>query len=179
MEYIFWILLVLFFAFLGLSVITKRKTGKTKLRYVIPTVVFMVPVLLLVGMYVVYHTQLKPQPTISTVSIGNEDFQIGHATKVLLFAVLALFAPLIAPHDPYQVDFLRRLQPPAWMPGGERAHLLGCDALGRDILSRIIFGARVSILIGLLVGGAGDVRGRNPPIAIGGTSFLVSLPTVL
>jgi peptide/nickel transport system permease protein len=70
---------------------------------------------------------------------------------VLLFALLALFAPVVAPHDPYQVDFLRRLQPPAWMPGGDWAHPLGCDALGRDILSRIIYGARVSILIGLLV----------------------------
>lgn len=72
----------LFFGFLGLSVYAKRKTGKTKFRYVIPAVVFMVPVLLMLGIYVYYHTQLKPQPTTSTVLIENEDFQLGHATKV-------------------------------------------------------------------------------------------------
>ena len=82
MEYIFWILLSLFFVFLGLSVSTKRKTGKTKLRYVIPTVIFMVPALLLSGIYAYYHTQLKPQATTSTVSLENQDFKIGHATKV-------------------------------------------------------------------------------------------------
>ena len=67
------------------------------------------------------------------------------------FALLALFAPWIAPHDPTDGDLLRRLQPPGWMDGGEWAYPLGCDALGRDILSRIIYGTRVSILIGVAV----------------------------
>jgi ABC-type dipeptide/oligopeptide/nickel transport system permease subunit len=70
---------------------------------------------------------------------------------ILAFALMALLAPLLAPHDPYEPDLLRRLQPPAWMPGGELAFPLGCDALGRDIVSRIIYGARVSLAIGLLV----------------------------
>ena len=68
-----------------------------------------------------------------------------------LFVLMAVFAPWIAPHDPYDTDLLRRLQPPAWMEGGDCAYLLGCDALGRDILSRIIYGARVSIVIGVVV----------------------------
>jgi ABC-type dipeptide/oligopeptide/nickel transport system permease subunit len=67
------------------------------------------------------------------------------------FVLVALFAPWIAPHDPDEADLLRRLQPPFWMEGGELSYLLGCDALGRDILSRIIFGSRVSILIGVTV----------------------------
>jgi ABC-type dipeptide/oligopeptide/nickel transport system permease subunit len=73
------------------------------------------------------------------------------AIVVLLFIVLALAAPLIAPHDPNATDLFRRLQPPAWIEGGDWAHPLGCDALGRDILSRIIYGARISIFIGTAV----------------------------
>jgi ABC-type dipeptide/oligopeptide/nickel transport system permease subunit len=76
---------------------------------------------------------------------------LASAAVVLGFVVMALAAPLIAPHDPYETDLFRRLQPPAWMPGGEWSFLLGCDALGRDIFSRIIFGARISIFIGAAV----------------------------
>ncbi len=70
---------------------------------------------------------------------------------VLFFFLLALFAPLIAPHDPYDTDLMRRLQPPFWLDGGEISYFLGCDALGRDILSRLIFGSRISISIALAV----------------------------
>jgi len=73
------------------------------------------------------------------------------AVIVALFALMALFAPWIAPHDPNETDLFRRLQPPGWSAGGEWAYLLGCDALGRDILSRIVYGARISIFIGLAV----------------------------
>ena len=78
------------------------------------------------------------------------------AAVVLAFVVLAVAAPLIAPHDPSETDLFRRLQPPAWMAGGEWGYVLGCDALGRDILSRIIYGARVSIFIGVFVILIGD-----------------------
>lgn len=73
------------------------------------------------------------------------------AGVVLAFILMALAAPIFAPHDPNETDLFRRLQPPAWMAGGEWAYPLGCDALGRDILSRIIYGARVSIFIGAVV----------------------------
>lgn len=69
----------------------------------------------------------------------------------LLFFVMAVAAPWVAPHDPNEADLFRRLQPPGWMEGGEWAFPLGCDALGRDILSRLIYGARVSILVGVVV----------------------------
>jgi ABC-type dipeptide/oligopeptide/nickel transport system permease subunit len=80
----------------------------------------------------------------------------GHLAKlaagaVLAFVLMATFAPLIAPQDPAATDLFRRLQPPAWMEGGEWQFPLGCDALGRDVLSRIIYGARVSIFIGVVV----------------------------
>jgi ABC-type dipeptide/oligopeptide/nickel transport system permease subunit len=73
------------------------------------------------------------------------------AVVILVFTFLAIFAPLIAPQDPYETDLLRRLQPPAWMEGGEIAYIFGCDALGRDVLSRLIYGSRISIVIGLAV----------------------------
>ena len=57
--------------------------------------------------------------------------------------VMAIIAPLIAPHDPFAQDLNLRLVPPEWMDGGSAEHPLGTDQLGRDYLSRLIFGARV------------------------------------
>lgn len=76
---------------------------------------------------------------------------VGSAIVVVLFVLMAVFAPLIAPHDPNETDLFRRLQPPGWAAGGEWSYVLGCDALGRDILSRIIYGTRISIFIGAAV----------------------------
>ncbi|PQO24176.1 peptide ABC transporter permease [Rhodobacteraceae bacterium WD3A24] len=73
------------------------------------------------------------------------------AVVVVLFVLMALAAPLVAPHDPNATDLFRRLQPPAWMEGGSWSYPLGADALGRDILSRIIYGTRISIFIGAAV----------------------------
>ncbi|MEU6111269.1 ABC transporter permease [Streptomyces albidoflavus] len=80
-----------------------------------------------------------------------------------LLLVAALFAPLIAPYDPNTQNLLIRLRPPAWQDGGTGAHLLGTDQLGRDLLSRVIHGARVSLLVGagaaLLAGVIGTAVG--------------------
>ncbi|HET9024580.1 MAG TPA: ABC transporter permease [Burkholderiaceae bacterium] len=73
------------------------------------------------------------------------------ALIVLAMVLLAIGAPWFAPHDPNETDLLRRLQPPVWIEGGEWAFPLGCDALGRDLLSRLIHGARVSISVGAIV----------------------------
>ncbi|TVS04481.1 MAG: ABC transporter permease [Rhodobacteraceae bacterium] len=75
----------------------------------------------------------------------------GSAIVVVLFVLMAIFAPWIAPNDPYATNLFFRLQPPVWMEGGEWAYPLGADALGRCILSRIIYGARISIFIGAAV----------------------------
>jgi len=69
---------------------------------------------------------------------------------VLLNIVVAILAPVLGPHDPLDQDITRRLQPPAWLPGGSVEYLLGTDQLGRDVLTRIIYGSRISLLIGLL-----------------------------
>lgn len=76
---------------------------------------------------------------------------VGSAVVVVLFIIMAIAAPLIAPHDPNETDLFRRLQPPGWKVGGNWSFVLGCDALGRDILSRIIYGSRISIFIGAAV----------------------------
>lgn len=91
-------------------------------------------------------------PTLRNLrAFADNRLALASAIVVLLFVFMAIFAPLIAPHDPTATDLFRRLQPPAWMPGGDWAYPLGCDALGRDILSRIIHGARISIFIGAAV----------------------------
>ena len=65
-----------------------------------------------------------------------------------LFCLAALLAPVIAPYDPYKVDMIVSLTPPAFVNGGDPAHWLGTDSLGRDVLTRLVFGARVSLLVG-------------------------------
>ena len=65
--------------------------------------------------------------------------------------VIAIFAPLIAPHDPTTQARDALLVPPVWLDGGSATYLLGTDAIGRDILSRLLFGARFSLFIGLVV----------------------------
>ncbi|MBI3523525.1 MAG: ABC transporter permease subunit [Betaproteobacteria bacterium] len=67
-----------------------------------------------------------------------------------LLVIAALFAPWLAPHDPIEQFRSHLLTPPVWTPQGSPQFLLGTDALGRDLLSRLIYGARVSLAIGLL-----------------------------
>jgi peptide/nickel transport system permease protein len=74
----------------------------------------------------------------------------GAGVILLAIVVGAIFAPYLAPHDPLATDITLRLKPPSWMAGGNPAYLLGTDQVGRDILSRIIFGGRVSLLVGSL-----------------------------
>ena len=83
------------------------------------------------------------------------------AGALIVGAVLAiaLFAPLLVPHDPFAQDLSRRLIPPFWMEGSRPGHLLGTDQLGRDYLSRLIYGARISMLIGVATTIASGVIG--------------------
>jgi peptide/nickel transport system permease protein len=72
-------------------------------------------------------------------------------TVMSILVITAIFAPLLAPDDPVKTNMLERRLPPAFMEGGSTAHLLGTDGLGRDILSRLIYGGRVSLSVALLV----------------------------
>ena len=83
---------------------------------------------------------------------------------ILLFiAFVAVFANVLAPYDPQIGSLALRFRPPAWQDGGSMAHLLGTDHVGRDVLSRLIFGARVSMIVGitavLFAGGIGTLLG--------------------
>lgn len=65
-------------------------------------------------------------------------------------ALIAIFAPLLAPYDPFSQNLNTRMVLPYWMEGGSTAHLFGTDQLGRDYLSRLIHGARISMVIGVM-----------------------------
>jgi peptide/nickel transport system permease protein len=82
---------------------------------------------------------------------------------MLVMICMALFAPLLAPYSPIDQALRERLVPPFWLDGGTLGHVLGTDAFGRDVLSRLIYGARVSLLVALLAltagGGVGLVIG--------------------
>ncbi|HEV8639637.1 MAG TPA: ABC transporter permease [Methylomirabilota bacterium] len=112
----------------------------------------------------------------------------------ILFVILvlpALLAPWLAPHDPLEGRLFQKLKPPAWLTGGSWEYPLGTDPLGRDILSRLIFGARVSLsvsLVAIFIGGiAGTVLGLVAGYFGGWTDALImravdiafSLPTIL
>jgi peptide/nickel transport system permease protein len=68
---------------------------------------------------------------------------------LLLVVVVAVSAPLLTQHDPATVNIRNLLAPPVWAEGGQRAHLLGTDHLGRDVFSRLAYGARISLTVGL------------------------------
>ncbi|HET8801098.1 MAG TPA: ABC transporter permease [Marinobacter sp.] len=78
---------------------------------------------------------------------------------LLVMAIFALFAPWLAPHDPYAQNLSLRMLPPVWVEGGSWEYLLGTDHLGRDYLSRLIHGARISMAIGLGAASIGAVIG--------------------
>ncbi len=68
-------------------------------------------------------------------------------TIIALFLIVAIFAGVLAPHDPYAQTLSNRLADPIWGPKGNWQHILGTDALGRDVLSRLMYGARLSLYI--------------------------------
>ncbi|WP_405196584.1 ABC transporter permease [Virgibacillus necropolis] len=69
---------------------------------------------------------------------------------VISICLMAAFAPLLAPYNPYKINVTEMLIPPFWIDGGSFAHILGTDNLGRDMLSRLIYGSRISIIVGIL-----------------------------
>jgi ABC-type dipeptide/oligopeptide/nickel transport system permease subunit len=78
---------------------------------------------------------------------------------VLAVVLAAVLAPLIAPYDPAAQQLTLRLRPPSWLPGGDPRFLLGTDHLGRDVLSRLLYGARVSLPIALAATTVGALIG--------------------
>jgi peptide/nickel transport system permease protein len=81
--------------------------------------------------------------------LRNPGFLVG-AAIVGFATIVAILAPWIVPYDPFAIDLNRRLVPPSFMEGGDPRNFLGTDQLGRDYLSRLIYGARISMVIGVL-----------------------------
>ncbi len=86
---------------------------------------------------------------------------------LVVFVVTGVFAPLIAPHDPERGSLRDRNLSPAWEEGGSSEFLLGTDHLGRDLLSRVIFGARISLAVVLVTLGVGMVIGVTSGLIAG------------
>src|SRR5438132_587170 len=110
---------------------------------------------------------------------------------ITVLVLVALMAPLIAPHSPTEQSLPDKLRPPAWEAGGSTKHLLGTDVLGRDVLSRLIFGARVSLIVAavaLLAGGgiglmvgivSGYLGGRVDSVLMRVVDATLTFPTIL
>lgn len=84
-----------------------------------------------------------------------------------LIVLVAVFAPLLSPHDPYVQNLARRTVPPVWYARGDWSHPLGTDALGRDYLARTLHGARISLLIGGAVAALSGLIGTVLGVAAG------------
>ncbi len=69
---------------------------------------------------------------------------------IVVFILVAIFAPYISPHDPIETSLYDQLKPPFWYKGGTTKNYLGTDDLGRDILSRLIYGARISLMVSVI-----------------------------
>ena len=122
--------------------------------------------------------ELKHLPWIPLITIG-----------IVVFA--AVFAPIIAPYSPTKQTLPDKLLPPAWQEEGTSEHLLGTDILGRDILSRLIHGARVSLMVasaalfsGGVLGGAlgiisGYVGGKVDTLIMRAVDATLAFPTIL
>jgi peptide/nickel transport system permease protein len=113
------------------------------------------------------------------------------AAIIVVLVLAALFAPLLAPYSPTVQSLPDKLAPPAWLEGGSAKHLLGTDVLGRDVLSRLLYGARVSLAVAvsaLLAGGvvglalgiaSGYLGGRVDSILMRVVDATLTFPTIL
>jgi len=113
------------------------------------------------------------------------------AMLMFLLVIPAVFAPLVAPYDPLKGSLANRLKPPVWQQGGSIDYPLGTDKLGRDMLSRVIYGARVSLAVSLaaiVVGGvlgtvlglmSGYFGGRVDAVLMRLVDISLSFPTIL
>jgi peptide/nickel transport system permease protein len=107
----------------------------------------------------------QPVPWYNPPKIARAVFQakrypvVPVAILVLFLLIPAIFAPLVAPHDPLKGSLSKRLKPPAWADGGSIEYPLGTDKMGRDLLSRMIYGARISLLVSFMAVGVGGSMG--------------------
>jgi peptide/nickel transport system permease protein len=139
----------------------------------------------------------QPVPWYSPPKIARAVFQVKRypvlpLAIILLFLVIpVIFAAQIAPHDPLKGSLSKRLKPPVWAQGGSIEYPLGTDKMGRDILSRIIYGSRISLMVSFMaifIGGAigttlglisGYFGGKLDALIMRLVDISLSLPTIL
>jgi peptide/nickel transport system permease protein len=111
---------------------------------------------------------LAPSPTqiMRRKLLGHAGITVGGGV-LLVMIFMALFAPWIAPFDPFDQDLSRRLIPPIWHDKGTWTHILGTDHFGRDYLTRVIYGSQISLMIGFLAMLISGVIGTTMGVAAG------------
>ncbi|MCE4537608.1 ABC transporter permease [Pelomonas sp. P7] len=127
-------------------------------------------------------------------SFRTSPVAVAAAVIAVVCLVCALFAEVIAPHNPFDLatlELMDSLKPPAWVEGGETRYLLGTDGQGRDILSALMYGARISLLVGIAsvllsmaIGVslgllAGFVGGRTDAFVMRVCDVMLSFPSIL
>lgn len=100
----------------------------------------------------------RPSRWLAGFARGGPRLWVG-AGLVGFFVLIALLAPLLAPHDPIEQDLLSTQMPPAWMQGGEATFPLGTDSLGRCVLSRLMYAARTAIEVALIAASLAAIIG--------------------
>lgn len=131
-------------------------------------------------------TPLSPRRVLLAKARANIGFQIG-LTILISLVLIAVFAPLLAPHDPLAQSLSARMLPPFWEDGGRWEYPFGTDQVGRDYLSRLIYGARISLLVGFGAATIGMVIGVTLGIIAGyvggwvdhGVNFLLTAQLAL
>jgi ABC-type dipeptide/oligopeptide/nickel transport system permease subunit len=86
----------------------------------------------------------------SLLRLRKNKIAVAGLVIISLFLAMALFSPFLAPHDPLEQSLYDKLKPPVWDEGGTWTYPLGTDDFGRDLLSRIIYGSRISMLVGVV-----------------------------
>lgn len=131
--------------------------------------------------FVKYVAQLLARDRLGTIGL----------IMFLIVVLSAVFAPLISPHDPLKQNLRFAKDPPAWVDGGSMEYPLGTDSLGRDVLSRIIYGSRVSLYVGffgvLIASSLGIViglfsgykGGKTDTVIMGGVNMILALPYLI
>jgi peptide/nickel transport system permease protein len=132
----------------------------------------------------------SPRTVMRRRALTHVGFLFGSAVMLTVILV-AIFAPLLTSYDPYAQELSQRLIPPVWSAKGSWAHLLGTDGLGRDYLTRLIYGARISLIVGFgaagiagLIGGSlgligGYFGGRIDAIVMYVVNVKLAMPGVL
>jgi peptide/nickel transport system permease protein len=132
----------------------------------------------------------SPRMVMRQRALTHPGFLFG-ATVMLLTILVAVFAPLLTSYDPFSQELTQRLIPPVWSAKGSWAHLLGTDGLGRDYLTRLMYGARISLIVGFgaaaiagLIGGSlgligGYFGGRIDAVVMYLVNVKLAMPGVL